>query len=207
MGRKEDIEQSIRESYEIIHGYERIVQTSNRPEEKLRARRIIREQRELIVGYQAELDALVRDRPLEKVARPVGEEAAGKHVFISYSRKDKAYARRLERDLRSHGLEVWIDERIDYGTTWPHVLEGQVDACAAFLLIMTPRSWSSDWVQNELARAQDKKKPIFPLLLEGDIWLAVQATQYVDVRGGKLPTKRFYERLKKVVLELSSSTK
>jgi hypothetical protein len=41
--RRADLEQSIRESYGIIREYEAIVRTSDRPEEKVRARRIIQE--------------------------------------------------------------------------------------------------------------------------------------------------------------------
>ena len=60
---------------------------------------------------------------------------------------------------------------------------------------MTPDAYESDWVQNELARAKRKKKPLFPLLLEGDVWLAVEATQYINVKGGQLPPPQFYDRL------------
>ena len=38
------------------------------------------------------------------------------HVFISYSREeDQPYARRLADDLRTHDIEVWIDDDVDYG--------------------------------------------------------------------------------------------
>jgi formylglycine-generating enzyme required for sulfatase activity len=117
------------------------------------------------------------------------------HVFISYDHQDGDYAHELERELVRRGFEVWIDERIDVGTRWPQALEEQVDACAAFVVVMTPRSRDSSWVQNELARALRKGKPVLPLLLEGEPWLAVEATQYLDVRDGSLPPARFYGRL------------
>ena len=105
------------------------------------------------------------------------------HIFISYSHKDSDYAHRLAEALEKKGISVWIDDRIDYGTQWPRVIQEYLDDCLAFIVIMTPRSFQSDWVQNELSRAKRKRKPIFPLLLEGDEpWLSVEATQYVDVR-------------------------
>jgi len=128
------------------------------------------------------------------------------HVFISYSHRDSDYAHELEDALQQRGFSVWIDERIDYGTRWPQVIEERLDACAALIVLMTPRSRGSNWVQNELARAQYKGKPIFPLLLEGEPWLAVQATQYVDVRDGKLPAERFYDRLGQVLLTPDTPT-
>ena len=59
MGRRQDLERSIRESYAIIRDYERIIQTSGRPEEKLRGRRATEEQWALIKGYLNEYVPLV----------------------------------------------------------------------------------------------------------------------------------------------------
>ena len=111
------------------------------------------------------------------------------HIVISYSHQDSDYAHKLESDLKRRGFEVWIDDRIDYGTRWPRVIERQIDTCAAMIVIMTPRSKGSDWVQNELARAKRKGKAVFPLLLEGEPWPAVGAVQYADVRDGRLPLR------------------
>jgi len=44
MIRKEDLEGHIRESYSLIREYEGILRTSDRPKEKARARRSIKEQ-------------------------------------------------------------------------------------------------------------------------------------------------------------------
>jgi len=121
------------------------------------------------------------------------------HIFISYSHKDTDYAHRLADTLQSDGFDVWIDARLDYGSQWPNELQMQLDACDAFILIMTPRSFASEWVQNELQRAKRKLKPVFPLLLEGDEpWLSVESTQYYDVRGEKLPDLKFYSALRRV---------
>jgi len=122
------------------------------------------------------------------------------YIFISYSHKDKEYAHRLEKALKRRDFEVWLDDRIDYGTQWPKKIQEKLDGCKALILVMTARSYDSDWVQSELSRAKRKRKNIFPLLLEGEEpWLSVEATQYVDVRGGKLPQTAFYDTLAKVV--------
>ena len=121
------------------------------------------------------------------------------HILISYSHYDKEYAHRLAKDLIDQGLSVWIDDRIDYGTRWLHEIEAHIDDCSAFIVIMTPSSKESDWVQNEWLYARDKKKPIYALLLDGDAWLAFRSTQYADVRGSKLPPADFYERLKAII--------
>ena len=122
------------------------------------------------------------------------------HIFISYSHKDTTYAHGLADHLRNMGLDIWMDERLDYGSQWPHEIQKYLDTCDAFILIMSPRSFASDWVQSELQRAKRKAKPVFPLLLEGDgPWLSVESTQYYDVRNRKLPDDEFYSDLKQAV--------
>lgn len=122
------------------------------------------------------------------------------HIFISYSHKDTEYAHALAKNLQDMGFDIWIDERLDYGSQWPQELQKQLDSCSAFILIMSPRSYTSDWVQSELQRARRKMKPVFPLLLEGDEpWLSVESTQYYDVRGELYPDAKFYTALKNVM--------
>lgn len=60
MGRKEDLEQNIRESYELIREYEAVIRTSSEPIEKARARRGIEEQRLLIEGYLGEYYPIIK---------------------------------------------------------------------------------------------------------------------------------------------------
>ncbi|MGZ9234055.1 MAG: TIR domain-containing protein, partial [Anaerolineales bacterium] len=122
------------------------------------------------------------------------------HIFISYSHKDAEYAHALAASLQGMGFEVWIDQRLDYGSQWPQELQKQLDSCSAFILIMSPRSYTSEWVQSELQRARRKLKPVFPLLLEGDEpWLSVESTQFYDVRGEVYPDSKFYTALKNVM--------
>jgi hypothetical protein len=121
------------------------------------------------------------------------------HIFISYSHKDSEYAYKLARALKQEGFSVWIDDRIDYGTEWPSEIEENLDKSGVFIVIMTPNSKNSNWVQNELTRAERLEKQILPLLLEGEIWLSVEALQYVNVMGGELPPKDFYERISSIL--------
>jgi len=130
------------------------------------------------------------------------------HIFISYSHKDTDYAHGLANNLQGMGFEIWIDERLDYGSQWPSEIQKQLDTCDSFILIMSPRSFASEWVQNELQRAKRRLKPIFPLLLDGDEpWLSIESTQYFDVRGGRFPDDKFYLALKRAgAIHTSSQT-
>jgi hypothetical protein len=117
------------------------------------------------------------------------------HVFISYSKKNRDYARRLADHLLDQGFDVWIDDRIDYGDEWWEVIERAISECAAFVLIMTPDSKSSKWVKREVGLADQQGKVIFPLLLSGENWGLFVITQYADVRDGQLPPPNFSAHL------------
>ena len=117
------------------------------------------------------------------------------HVFISYSHRDSDFTHKLAEEMERHNIPLWIDDRIDYGTRWPHVIQEKIDSCKAFVLIMSDNARASDWVNNELTYAISKGKKIYPLLLKGDTWLAVASIQYVNVRNRKMPDESFYKRL------------
>jgi|GEM_PF-3331566 len=116
-------------------------------------------------------------------------------VFISYSKKNREYARKLADHLLANGFDVWIDDRIDYGENWERVIFRAIDDCAAFIVIMTPQSYDSDWVLRECAHAEHRKKPQFPMLLDGEVFPRYRLTQYVNVTDGSQPPRDFMERL------------
>ena len=128
------------------------------------------------------------------------------HIFISYSHKDSSYVHKLVDALEEEGFEVWIDDRIHYGSEWPKVVTRNLDVSDGVIIVMSNNSYESDMVQNEIARAREKKKTIFPLLLEGDNWLIVQAKQFVDVRDESVPTEKFYKRLEEVTQRKDKKT-
>ncbi len=127
-----------------------------------------------------------------KVDEPDQAGETSGHVFISYSHKDSEYTHKLAEEMERCNLPVWIDDRIDYGTRWPQVIQEKIDTCGAFVLVMSDNARASDWVNNELTYALGKHKRVFPLLLKGEAWLAVASIQYVNVRNRKLPGEAFY---------------
>lgn len=122
------------------------------------------------------------------------------HIFISYSHRDTEYAHALANHLQSMGFAVWIDDRLDYGSQWPNEIQKQLDSCDAFIVIMSTNAFASEWVQSELQRAKRKRKPVFPVLLEGEgPWLSVESTQFYDVRNEGMPSEEFYTDVKQAV--------
>ena len=129
------------------------------------------------------------------------------HIFISYSSKNRDYANRLAEKLREEGFQVWIDnKRIESGEDWWKSIMTALRSSVAFIVLMTPESENSDWVQREVTIADSLRIPDFPLLLEGsgnllesDHWSIYVRTQYIDVRGEKLPDAAFCQRLRQAL--------
>ncbi|HUN08783.1 MAG TPA: toll/interleukin-1 receptor domain-containing protein [Aggregatilineales bacterium] len=122
------------------------------------------------------------------------------HVFVSYSKSDNDYAMRLVQKLRQEGFDVWIDHRsLHNSEDWWRSIVLAIWQADAVIVLLTPRSDESRWVQREITIADNRKKPMFPLLLEGDIetpnWSLFVRTQYTDVIDGSLPPAEFYEEL------------
>jgi formylglycine-generating enzyme required for sulfatase activity len=86
-------------------------------------------------------------------------------LFISYARKDVEFAQKLNADLQRHGVTTWIDELgIRGGEDWPDRIATAIEGCKAMLIILSPDSVASRWVQRELAFADAKGKRVLPLL-------------------------------------------
>lgn len=119
-------------------------------------------------------------------------------IFTSYSRKDLDYAMKLKDWLVGQGFDVWIDqERIEIGRKWRREIEIAIKDCDIFLLIMSPDSETSEYVEEEIDFARTLKKPILPILIRGDHWtrMGISSVQQVDLRHNRLPEPDFYHTL------------
>ncbi|MFP4324092.1 MAG: SUMF1/EgtB/PvdO family nonheme iron enzyme, partial [Anaerolineales bacterium] len=88
-------------------------------------------------------------------------------IFISYSRKDKALADYIARQLRHRGAEVFIDyQKLIAGEDFIGRLGQEINRADYFVLLVSPRSVASRWVRAEVAWAFTQEKPIIPVSLE-----------------------------------------
>ncbi|MBX3063402.1 MAG: PD40 domain-containing protein [Anaerolineae bacterium] len=95
------------------------------------------------------------------------------HIFISYSKKDIDFARRLRELLQAQGLVVWMDEKqIAPSARWWPTIKQNIARASAMIVIMSPNSEESEWVEREILVAEDpdNRKTIFPVLLAGKVW-------------------------------------
>jgi hypothetical protein len=101
-------------------------------------------------------------------------------LFLSHATEDDAVVRKLQRALEQQGtadapIRVWSDSRELKGgdALWPEV-EQQIRAADAFLLLVSPAAFQSDWVPAELALALEVQRAqgadhyrVIPLTLDG----------------------------------------
>ena len=85
-------------------------------------------------------------------------------TFISYSRKDVAFAQQLYDALTQSGRECWIDLKgIPPTAEWLEEIRGAIDGADAFVFIISPDSCASDVCQAEVAHAVERHKRLIPL--------------------------------------------
>ena len=82
-----------------------------------------------------------------------------KKVFISYSRRNLAFVEQLAFDLKEAGLDVWYDlSGLDGGARWRVEIEKAIRSSQYVLVVLSPASVASDWVEGEYLFASNLKK-------------------------------------------------
>jgi hypothetical protein len=120
----------------------------------------------------------------------------GGNVFLSYCRDDRNYVDKLVGFLGESGVPVWFDDHRAPGDQWLDELRRRVEEADAVVVVMTPAAEQSDWVRIEIQQACDTGRPILPLLLDGEPFRSLRTTQYLDVRGRRLPGEAFLARVR-----------
>lgn len=110
------------------------------------------------------------------------------YFFMSYSREDTAKQKRIVRELRERGIEIWVDiENLTPGTpTWEREIEKAIRESTGIVVLLSPESNNSEWVRREISFGEQHRKRIFPVLIEGDDHtstpLRLASHQRVDLR-------------------------
>jgi WD40 repeat protein len=87
-------------------------------------------------------------------------------VFISYSRKDIEFARRLTQELQKGDLDFWIDwEGIPPTVDWWREIEKGIEEADVFLFLISPDSAKSKVCRQELESAIKNGKRLIPLVV------------------------------------------
>lgn len=90
---------------------------------------------------------------------------AGHDIFISYSRGDRAAARHFAKSLEDEGFTVWWDAALHSGESFDQVIERELRAATAAIVLWSPRSVVSRWVRAEATLA-DRQGKLIPVIIE-----------------------------------------
>jgi TIR domain len=87
--------------------------------------------------------------------------------FLSYSRADEDFALRLADDLRSLGVEMWVDRlNIRPSEHWDRAIERAIRGCCRVVAVLSPRAVASENVADEISLAINSGKPVIPVMME-----------------------------------------
>jgi predicted nucleotide-binding protein len=93
-------------------------------------------------------------------------------VFLSHSSKDKRFVRALAHKLKANGIQVWVDEaEMKVGESLIYKLREAVDSVDFLIVVLSPASVASPWVQKEVEIAMNqeiksRRVKVLPLLKE-----------------------------------------
>lgn len=127
------------------------------------------------------------------------------HVFISYSSKDRQFAEYMKSLLEAQYFTVWMDKTgLKPGDQWWPTILKNIETCNAFVVIMSPNSEDANWVEREILYAEDKQKPIFPVLLSGKPFARLANIQCENMTSGlnSSLSSGFIENLRKYFPEM-----
>jgi hypothetical protein len=108
-----------------------------------------------------------------------------KKVFVSYSRKDLTFVKKLADDLQKAGMDVWFDmSDLKGGDHWIKAIQQGIESSQYCIIVLSPDSIESEWVANEYLHAKDSKIKLVPIMHRPcKIPLALKGVQFIDLQG------------------------
>ena len=90
------------------------------------------------------------------------------NIFISYAGQDYSFAHKLAAGLHNVGIVVWMDDAgIAAGCRAPSGLRSAINESGAMVVLVSPQSLESQWVNFEIGAGLAQDRPIIPILIEG----------------------------------------
>lgn len=87
------------------------------------------------------------------------------HIFISYTRRDIEFVRRLHEHLKDAKRETWVDwEGIPPTAEWMEEIASAIAAADTFICVISPEALASGFWMRELELAVAHNKRIIPLV-------------------------------------------
>lgn len=88
-------------------------------------------------------------------------------VFLSYHSADAEWVGALKAALEAKGIRVWLDsEQIRPGDLFPNALSRAISSVRSVVLVLSPGSVASAWVQEEFTLALAQRRHVIGALLD-----------------------------------------
>ena len=87
-------------------------------------------------------------------------------VFLSYAREDEPAAKQLAESIGRAGHDVWWDRHIQGGSRFSTEIDRELKSAEAVVVLWSPLSVESAWVQDEAAEGRDTNR-LVPVSLNG----------------------------------------
>jgi hypothetical protein len=130
-------------------------------------------------------------------------------LFISYACEDAPKAEGLKRDLEQAGYACWLDtSEILGGDEWVRSIAVGIEQADVCLSLVSDAAQQSKWVLKEFLFANQRNKPVIPLLLEaGELPLPMIDRQGVPLyRDYPAGFRKLLATLKKISQALPKAT-
>jgi hypothetical protein len=120
------------------------------------------------------------------------------NIFVSYSHKDKQYAKTLVEyisgELKRDSIELWWDERIVTGSLWDKAIRSKIRGSHVALVLVSQSLLNSDYCQKVeirtfLRQRRSEGMVIFPIVLSACAWQSydwLSETQVLPTGGKNL---------------------
>ena len=124
-------------------------------------------------------------RAVKFLAKALPKPKRRVECFLSYSRSDALFAKRLKNALNEQGITCWRDEDdIPAGASWDREIETALARSSHVLVVISQHSVDSANVADEVGFARERKKAIVPLLLDdAPLPMRVHRAQAIDFRS------------------------
>ena len=104
-------------------------------------------------------------------------------VFISYARSTAAQSQAAANALRGWGYSVWLDEQLPTHRTYSDVIEEELAAAKAVLVIWSSEAARSQWVKSEANRAREDDKLVQMVIDGARLPMPFDQIQCADLKG------------------------
>ena len=104
-------------------------------------------------------------------------------VFLSYAHNDIALAKKIESALEDEGLQVWNAEtEILPGDNFAEKISEALKASDAMVVLLTPESLNSKWIQWEIEYAlsnKSYKRRVIPVLVGSEESVSLESIPWI----------------------------